>query len=306
MRADTRASRQLIHSPLTRRPAGTISRVPQWVAECVEPRFRYVSAGFDNAFGMDVLLFQRRIVEAYEQIFEQLDESKAYAVRFWAFVPGIHDDLGGGLDRYMAFNAGRYGVFAAQFGRPTSFGQSVPTASAIGVTDDRFSLHCLGADVPGVPVENPRQVSAYHYSRRFGPMPPCFARATLLRDEVHQPMLLVGGTASITGEDSRHLDAPAAQARETFLNLASVVASAVGRILPEAIADAEIEPLLKSYRELRVYYKNSTHQETLAELVRAAFSPRCRVEWLQASLCRPELLVEIEGVALLEASPSGS
>ncbi len=119
-------------------------------------------------------------------------------------------------------------------------------------------------------------------------------------------MLLVGGTAAITGEESRHLDAPAAQARETFVNLASVVASAVGRILPEGIADTGIAPLLKSYRDLRVYYKNPEHQEMLAELVRSAFSPQCRVEWLQAALCRPELLVEIEGVAFPGASPSGS
>lgn len=299
MRTETTDSDR-IGGPIAPRPHQTVSLVPAWVAECAQPRLHHVSAGFDNALGMDILLFQRRVVEAYESVFEQL-EPTVHPVRFWAFVPGIHDDLGGGLDRYMAFNAGRYGAFAAHFGRPSSFGLSVPTASAVGVTDDRFALHCLGAHAPGLPVENPRQVSAYHYSRRFGPMPPCFARATLLRGDTHEPMLLVGGTASITGEESRHVDALAAQARETILNLASVVASAVGRVMPEGAASTEVEFFLKSYRELRVYYTDPAHRATLAELVRTSFSPRCRVEWLQASLCRPELLVEIEGLAFPEA-----
>jgi len=267
------------------------------VADCVQPEFRRISVSFDNVSRMETLTFERRIVQAYEQVFAQLDESAAHAVRFWAFVPGIHDDLGDGLTRYMAFNAGRYGAFATRFGSQTTFGRSVPAASAVGVAGDRFTLHCLGASEPGLPVENPRQVSAYHYSRRFGPLPPCFARATLLRRETDVPMLLVAGTASITGEESRHLDAPCEQAGETFVNLANVVASAVGRTLPHDTPETEIRLLLASFRDVRVYYRNSTDRETLTRLVSEAFSPRCRVEWFQASLCRPELLVEIEGVA---------
>ena len=207
----------------------TASIVPAWVDERDSSRLHHVSASVDDVTGMDILTFQRRVMEAYEGVFEQLASHRAHPVRFWAFVPGIHDDMGGGLDRYMAFNAGRYGAFAAYFGRPTSFRVTVPTGSAVGVAGDTFQLHCLGANEPGLPVENPRQISAYNYSRRFGPMPPCFARATLLRDG-REAMLLVGGTASITGEESRHLDALEAQLRETFLNLASVVASSIGRI----------------------------------------------------------------------------
>jgi chorismate lyase/3-hydroxybenzoate synthase len=271
--------------------------VPAWVDERDTSRLHHVSTSIGNASAMDILTFQRRVAEAYEEVFEQLASHAAHPVRFWAFVPGINDDLGGGLDRYMAFNAGRYGAFAAHFGRPMSFRLSVPTGSAVGVAGDRFVLHCLGANEPGLPVENPRQVSAYYYSRRFGPMPPCFARATLLR-EGDEPMLLVGGTASITGEESRHIDVLEAQVRETFLNLASVVASSAGRILCEDVPANEIERLLKSFRELRVYHPNPDHREALVGLIEGAFSLQCRVEWLQAPLCRRELLVEIEGVAI--------
>ena len=93
-------------------------QIPCWVADQA-PRVRHIATGFDGARGMDILTFQQRVVEAYSGIFEQLETGAfVHPVRFWAFVPGIHDDLGAGLDRYMAFNAGRYGAFAAHLGRP--------------------------------------------------------------------------------------------------------------------------------------------------------------------------------------------
>lgn len=272
--------------------------LPQWATEFAGVRFRHATAQFDGARGMDILTFQQRVVEAYQTVFEELEAgAPSYAVRFWAFIPGIHDDLGAGLDRYMAFNAGRYGAFTHQFGRPTVFDRSVPTASAVGVKGDQFVLHGLAADAPGVPVENPRQVSAYHYSRRFGPMPPCFARATMLKSQSDEPLLIVGGTASITGEESRHIGDLQEQTRETFQNLSSVVASAVGRKRPEGATASELAPLLADFRELRVYHTRQEDGRTIAAAVRSSFPSSCRVELQQASLCRQELLIEIEGLA---------
>ena len=285
----------------TEPPSESAPGVPAWVAECARPHFHYVSAGFDAACAMDVVLFQRRVEETYATVFEELKSTGcSFPVRFWVFVPGIHDELDAGLDRYMAFNAGRYSAFASHFASSTSFCRQVATASAVGITDDRFSLHCLAADEPGLPVENPRQVSSYHYSRRFGPLPPCFARATLLHGDTHQPMLLVGGTASIIGEESRHVGALESQARETVRNLAGIVAAARGRTLPEDVGRVEIKSLLSAFRQSRVYYTTPAHQDALASIVmQTAFSSECQVEWLQAALCRSELLVEMEGVAFL-------
>jgi chorismate lyase/3-hydroxybenzoate synthase len=262
-------------------------------------RFRHVTAGFDGARAMDILTFQQRVVETYQAVFDRLQSPGAsYPVRFWAFLPGIHDDMGAGLDRYMAFNAGRYGAYSARFGGPASFGRSVPTASAVGVRGDRLVLHCLTADEPGLPVENPRQIPAYCYSRRLGPMPPCFARGTLLKKNTHQPLLLVGGTASITGEDSRHVGQLEAQTLETFRNLANVVASATGQRLAAEVGAEGLKPFLAAFRELRTYYVRDADRDSIMGFVRASFPSLRRAEFLQASLCRAELLVEIEGLAL--------
>lgn len=278
---------------------------PAWVGELERDRFRTISLSFDDVLSMDILTFQQRIVETYLSVFEQLESTElSHAVRFWAFVPGIHDALGAGLDRYMAFNAGRYGAFALRYGRSTGFSRSVPTASAVGIQDDRFVLHCLASDEPGLPVENPRQTSAYHYSKRYGPIPPCFARATLVRGHAAETLLMVGGTASITGEESRHIGDIEGQVTEIFRNLASVTASAGGRMISEQASLAglaELKPLLTAFRDVRVYFANAAHQPRLAALLGQVFPPDCRVEWHPASLCRAELLVEIEGVATLSA-----
>ena len=254
-----------------------------------------------GAEGMDILTFQQSVADAYRTVLEQLRSD--HAVRFWAFVPRIHADYGHGLDRYMAFNAGRFAAFSAWLGGKESFGRSMPTASAVGTRTSDFALHCLASRWPGLPVENPRQIPAYQYSKRFGPLPPCFARATLLRRKpFHEDLLLVGGTASIVGEDSLHPGAVVLQARETFRNLASLVCSAAqGALGPLPESDGEIAGWLAQFREIRAYYRETVDPQEVRDLVQAAFTGAERIETFPAELCRSELLVEIEGVARLPA-----
>ncbi|MEP7116123.1 MAG: hypothetical protein ABI880_00970 [Acidobacteriota bacterium] len=270
--------------------------LPAWVSDFAGPPSVLVGAQFAAAAEMTTAAFEAGVTEAYRSVFRQLEAHPSLRpARFWAFIPNIHQDLGGGLDRYKAFNTARYGAFAAHFGQTTFLGGSIPTASAVGIDGQRFQLHCLATADIGVPVENPRQVPAYQYSRRFGPLPPCFARATLLAADRDRPVLLVGGTASIVGEDSAHGEDFSRQAQETLLNLASLVASAEGRPVPTA--STELRPLLARYDEIRIYCPRPEVQREIVDLVAANFSGACRVEMVRASLCRAELLIEIEGLA---------
>ena len=85
-----------------------------------------------------------------------------------------------GLDRYMVFNAGRYDAYARWYGTPRAFNHAPATASAVGVQGADLSIFCLAAQTPGTPIENPRQTPSWRYSTRYGPKPPCFARATVV------------------------------------------------------------------------------------------------------------------------------
>ena len=199
-----------------------------------------------------------------------------HPVRLWNHIPGIHDPMGDGLDRYRVFNAGRYEALSEWFGGRETFDTRVASASGVGHPGRDLVIHCLASDRPGRAVDNPRQVAPYRYSRKYGPLPPCFARATMI-----ESLVLVGGTASIVGEASVHLGDLARQTEETLTNLA-------------------VFAPLDRYREVRVYSPHPARLDELRGLLKDAFPGAGGIEWVRADLCRAELLVEIEGVAVLD------
>ena len=105
-------------------------------------------------------------------------------VRFWNFIPGILDSIDNFDQRYKVFNMGRFNAFSRWFGGNGEFGHQIATASGIGTTGSGFAVHALSTSNPAEPVENPRQIPSYRYSKNYGPLPPCFARA----------MRVIGGT----------------------------------------------------------------------------------------------------------------
>ncbi len=276
--------------------------VPSWAMTLIstEPSLCLVHEQFHGSLEMDMATFQSHVAAAYRSIFLQLASQAArHPVRFWAYVPGIHDELAPGINRYMAFNGARYNAFVEHFGSWDGLRQVMPTASAVGIEGGGFFLSCLAAETPGLPVENPRQTPAYRYSKRHGPVPPCFSRATLLERKSAPPCLLVAGTASITGEDSRHEGNLDDQFSETIRNLAHLISVAAGHA--QGVSDApEHRPVLAALEEVRVYYPKASHRPRLEALTAITFHPDTRVEFVRATVCRPELLVEIEAFALPE------
>jgi chorismate lyase/3-hydroxybenzoate synthase len=152
----------------------------------------HASVSIPEASHLSAAALEQAVTDAYQALAGALTQAGCHPVRFWNFIPGIHaamDVEGGDIgreaahprDRYMVFNAGRFAAFASAYGSPAAFSRSLPTASAVGVREGPLVIHALGLDAAGAPLENPRQVPAYSYSRRYGPLPPCFARATLVK-----------------------------------------------------------------------------------------------------------------------------
>jgi hypothetical protein len=283
--------------------------VPAWAAElfthdaatysadgvCVLESSNYtlVTVRKTGAASLDPKAFEACTHDAYTAIAAHLrDRAARHPVRFWNYIPDIHRPCGEGLDRYMCFNAGRFAACSEWLGGPDTFHRLLATGSGVGHCGEDLVIHALAASTPGVAVENPRQIPAYKYSRRFGPRPPCFARATMLREPGRAPLVLVGGTASIRGEESVHVNDLRGQTLETFENLAALVRSAAG-------GDAAVG--LNAFRDLRVYHFRDVDRDLIAALVADAFPQLDNVEFARADLCRPELAVEIEGVAELKS-----
>jgi chorismate lyase / 3-hydroxybenzoate synthase len=267
--------------------------------------WRLVGTEIADCAALDAAALERAVGHAYHVVEESLRASGHHPVRFWNFVPGIHADMGGGRDRYMVFNAGRYAAFEAWFGQAALFTRTVPTASAVGIGAGGLAIYALGGRDAGQPVENPRQVPAYRYSSRYGPLPPCFARGTIVRGlparegDAAAATLLVGGTASIVGEESLHDRDARQQALETFENLAELVAAARRQIAGAVTGSDAPRAAFDAFTELRVYVVRDSDAPLLREMVTERFGRTARIEFAQADLCRRELLVEIEGVATL-------
>ena len=227
------------------------------------------------------------VAERYAQIGEVLFSLGKQAIRIWNYIPDIVHPLAPGVDRYMAFNRGRHAAYLGSAGNSQRIAGTLPSASAVGIGGQDLVIDLLASSAGGTPVENPRQVASWRYSRRYGPKPPCFARGTRTTID-GRPVLLLAGTASIVGEESQHPDNARAQLLETLRNIESL-------ILTAGAASAEPLQLLE---DVRVYVVNAA-DAPLIERELQALCAAARVEAVLARLCRPELLVEIEGVVRL-------
>lgn len=236
----------------------------------------------DGATSLPAEALAEAVAGLYSQLARDLTCQEQFPLRIWNFVPDIQAPMSCG-DRYMAFNAGRFAAYTRWFGDADRFSAAIPTASGVGVDGDALWVHVLSAPSPGTPIENPRQIPAYRYSRRYGQRPPCFARATEFDDQ-----LLIGGTASIIGEDSLHDEDLGTQTHETLRNLAALIQSATRCPLDHA---------LDRLIDVRVHVSDPAFATTVATILDEQIAADCRVEFVGAQLCRRELLVEIEGRA---------
>jgi chorismate lyase/3-hydroxybenzoate synthase len=236
--------------------------------------------------------FRRAVVDAYAAIRRAVDASGyRHVVRMWNHIPGIHDAMGGAddCDRYMVFNAGRFAALSEWFGGASNVSAKASAASGVGHDGDALVVHALAAASPGEPVENPDQVPSYKYSRKYGPVPPCFARATRVRRLSLDDALLISGTAAITGEQSRHPGDLASQFELTLRHLRTLVRGAI----PDVVEGRELSRL----SHVRVYVPPRVELADVQSRCQTAFAGE--IEYLRADLCRADLLVEIEGVAVV-------
>jgi len=204
-----------------------------------------------------------------------------FMLRSWNYLDAITEGQGD-EERYRRFCVGRaagLGLFDAG---------TLPAASALGRRDGirTLQVYWLAARTPGSPLENPRQLSAYRYPRDYGPQPPSFARA-MLPPGADMPLLL-SGTASIVGHESRHHDCIESQLVETFANFDSLIAAARAQrpTLPSRFGSGS---------HLKVYVRDREQLPRVAAVLDAQLGPTVPRILLHAAICRRELQVEIDG-----------
>ncbi len=205
-----------------------------------------------------------------------------WLLRLWNFIPQINRGEGDG-ERYRRFCLGR-NVALEEAGIAQS---ELCAATAVGTHGKRLLIHMLAGRRRGVPVENPRQVAAYHYPRIYGPRSPSFARALGLPLADGGQALFVSGTASIVGHRTLHPGEVMPQVDETLLNLEALLGAAAERLGKPDLAGFNGDSLL------RVYLRHPEHWDAVAERIRSTW-PSALLAGLEADICRSDLCVEIE------------
>lgn len=242
-------------------------------------------------------------LSAFEQLrglFSSVGVRFDQIIRTWLYLGGIVAD-DGPHQRYKELNRAR-----TDFYEPIHFltnrlppGQQqrvFPASTGIGTEGRGISMSAIALvtdrpDIVAMPLENPRQTAAYDYSAAYSPLSPKFSRAMALSCGEYAS-IFISGTASITDSETRHVGDAAAQTHETLDNIAALISE-------DNLAHHGLPGLgasLDSLGLVRVYIKR---QEDYGA-IRAACEQRLGelpMIYAVADVCRPELLVEIEGIA---------
>jgi chorismate lyase / 3-hydroxybenzoate synthase len=228
---------------------------------------------------------QRATEIAYQEIFDVLHETEhRHLIRIWNYFPEINAQAGGD-ERYRHFNSARQMAFRKS-GRATM--GTVPAACALGSpAGSPLSIYFLAARRPPKVIENPRQTSAYHYPPKFGRHSPIFSRACVW-GESGGGRLFVSGTASIVGHETIHRGDVAAQTRETMVNIEALLEEA-NRIVGGG--HYSLNGL-----KLKVYVRKPSDLPAIEATLSELLNPAAAIVYLQADVCREDLLVEIEAV----------
>jgi enamine deaminase RidA (YjgF/YER057c/UK114 family) len=229
--------------------------------------------------------------------------------RTWFYLGGILDDE---EDKrpYHELNQARadfyrsLSFFGSQLPREHS-AAAYPASTAIGSAGRGIILSAIAlaterSDLVIVPLENPQQTPAYDYKAASDLQRPKFSRALAL-SYGGCAMLLISGTASIRGSQARHAHDAVAQTNETLDNIVALISE-------ENLCRYGLDRLgtsLKGLALARVYVKREADYAATRAVCEKRLG-KLPVVYAVADICRPELLVEIEGIAFSRRASQSS
>jgi chorismate lyase/3-hydroxybenzoate synthase len=221
--------------------------------------------------------------ELYRRIFAAAGGLHLY--RIWNYVPQI-GALTRGLENYHRFCRGRSLAFEEKFGK--AFQRRLPAASAVGAISGPLAVGFLAGRPEPRHFENPRQVPAFEYPPEYGPRPPSFSRATVVTiGQTHRTF--ISGTAAIRGHATvatQDLDGQL----DCMLENLELIGTATG-------AGPKLSRAAAGQRTFKIYVRRAADLARVeAKLERELLRPGDAVSYLQADICRPDLLVEVEAL----------
>ncbi len=239
-----------------------------------------------------LLLLQHLNIEqaaekAYTMIFQLMTEwDYPFLIRTWNFFNAITDDVYSGFNNYQLFCSGR----SRAYNQHTLVSQPYPAATVIGTSNDELCIYFIAAKTAGIGIENTKQVSAFQYPSSYSEDPPLFSRALLHRNS-QQQLLFISGTASITGHNTQFEGDVSRQTEVCLDNIQQLISTAYTE---HQFANISLTDL----SQVKVFIKHSQHLDSVQTVIQHSIGISAPVIYLQGDMCRSDLLVEIEAIAI--------
>lgn len=257
-------------------------QIPYVLLENRSGRFLFAGAFQGDVFAPGI---ERQSIDSFlllEGLLRQEGFPWDSVVRQWNYIERI-TAFDGSDQHYQMFNNVRsefYGKAEWTNGFPAATGIG---ASIGGVLIDVDAAMFTSPDAFATPIDNKLQVAAHAYSERVlesvrqKRATPKFERAKSMTFQDRR-LIYISGTAAIRGEESLKGVGLERQLRVTMENIA------------ELIDDARL-------KALRVYLKNKSDYPE-AERLMNIYALEIPIAYMWADVCRDELLIEIEGIAI--------
>lgn len=238
------------------------------------------------AQGLTDLTIEQATETAYSQLFTQMENcGYPYLLRTWNYFPHITNEQQG-HNNYQLFCSGRARAYQSH-ALPE---QSYPAATVVGTQQAGLFVYFIAAKKAGIGVENPQQISAFHYPSAYSESPPLFSRALLHRN-AQQEIFFISGTASITGHSTRHEDNAERQLHVCLENIRHLMITAANN---HQLRSTQLSDLT----QLKVYIKHKQDFAAVYAYLQKVFTSDTDIFYLQGDMCRSDLLVEIEALAI--------
>jgi enamine deaminase RidA (YjgF/YER057c/UK114 family) len=219
--------------------------------------------------------------------------------RQWNYVEqifGIQEIEGKFRQNYQVFNEAR-----AEYYSKYRTGSGFPAATGIGTAFNGITIECMAVEcddeVKTIAISNPKQTNSYKYGQEVlkgepqksskQNQVPQFERARLMTNGASS-RLFVSGTASIIGQETIGIDDVEMQTRVTIANIQSLVSEENLRA-----HYPELDAVPDKYAYVRVYVKNP-EDISVVKTICSGYFRNVPVTFVQADICRADLLVEIE------------
>lgn len=256
--------------------------MPYVLLENPDGRFLFAGGFHGDVVNFQIEQISREVFRLLGQVMRKEGFPVNSIIRQWNYIERI-TAFDGEDQHYQSFNNAR-----SEFYGRTVWDNGYPAATGIGANLGGLVIDIDAAtfqspDCFATPIDNRLQVAAHAYSDQVleaacqKKTTPKFERAKSMTFGEHR-LIYISGTAAIRGEESLTGVGLERQLHITMENIAELIGSA-------------------RLRMLRVYLKHP-EDYALAKQLLDGYGLNIPISYMWADVCRDELLIEIEGIAI--------